>query len=118
MAGLVPAIHDFATSGTARRGWPGQALRDAHISETAMKSNACSMAASVSPSSWPGLSGLSVAARAGIGGPAWLGPIPLAGRAHAQLVAGEQAPRACAMIGATSSFNPCCRPDAYSWLQP
>jgi hypothetical protein len=48
------------------RHWAAK-LRDAHIS--AMKSNACSMAASVSPSSWPGLSGPSVAARAGIGGP-------------------------------------------------
>jgi hypothetical protein len=34
MAGFVPAIHDFAGFSTASRGWPGQALPDAHICGT------------------------------------------------------------------------------------
>src|SRR4051794_23124295 len=33
MAGRVPAIR----ASTVGRGWPGHALRDAHVSETAMK---------------------------------------------------------------------------------
>src|SRR4051794_21160234 len=36
---LVPSIHNWRCWYDKSRGWPSQALRDAHISETAMKSH-------------------------------------------------------------------------------
>jgi hypothetical protein len=48
--------------------------------------------------------------------PAWA---DTAGRSSARSVGcWRTSASACATTGATSSFNPCCRPDAYSWLQP